>query len=110
MTEIVNVRNTGCEEYIGRGNGGEAHMNNTPVGERGWIGNPYTTAEYPREMAIELFRRDFEDRTQNDSEFRQAVEGLRGNNLGCYCRPQPCHGDVILAYLGETASRSVLEI
>jgi hypothetical protein len=24
---------------------------------------------------------------------------LRGKTLGCFCKPHPCHGDIIAAYL-----------
>jgi len=84
---------------IGRANNGESHMNNTPVGEPGWLGNPYPESEYGRDCCIELFREDFEKRIESDPEFRSAVENLRGETLGCYCKPKPCHGDVILGYI-----------
>lgn len=81
------------------------HMNNTPVEEPGWIGNPYQMDDgYSREEAVELFRRDFYERIENDERFRRAVEALRGDLLGCWCRREhedepACHGDVIVAYL-----------
>lgn len=84
---------------IGRADNGNSHMNNTEVGKPGWIGNPYPESEYGRERCIELFRSDFEERIESDEEFRQAVENLRGEILGCYCKPKPCHGDVIIEYL-----------
>jgi hypothetical protein len=29
------------------------------------------------------------------------LEELRGKRLGCFCAPQPCHGDVLIALLEE---------
>jgi len=29
------------------------------------------------------------------------LEPLRGKRLGCWCKPLPCHGDVIVELLGE---------
>lgn len=84
-------------------------MNNTPVGRPGWIGNPYPESEYGRDECIELFRADFLERLDSDPEFRDRVEDLRGETLGCYCRPKPCHGDVILAYLRAGRSAIVRE-
>lgn len=84
---------------IGRADNGESHMNNTPVGEPGWLGNPYPESKYGRDRCIEMFREDFEERLESDPEFRSAVENLRGETLGCYCKPKPCHGDVILGYI-----------
>lgn len=100
QTRLVNQKHT--DRYtvdIGRANNGENHMNNTAVGDPGWLGNPYPESEFGREQCIELFREDFEDRLEENEEFRAAVEGLRGETLGCYCKPEACHGDVILEYL-----------
>ncbi len=30
------------------------------------------------------------------------IEALRGKRLGCWCHPEPCHGDVLLRLLEET--------
>lgn len=106
MTEVVNIAYEERDVYIGRGdkeNGEKSHLNNTEVGEHGWLGNPYVTeehgGEYTREESIEKYAYDFQRRIETDSEFREAVKELRGKKLGCYCKPQPCHGDVIVEYL-----------
>lgn len=99
-TEVVNQKRTDDFDIdIGRADRGQSHMNNTPVGEPGWIGNPYPKSDYGRAECIERFRADFVDRLQNDSEFREAVEALRGKTLGCYCKPKACHGDVIVKFI-----------
>lgn len=74
-------------------------MNNTNIGEDGWIGNPYTVVDYGRDRAVDLFERDFYNRIESDDEFREAVEELEGETLGCHCKPKSCHGDVIKNYL-----------
>ena len=30
-----------------------------------------------------------------------ALPGLRGRELGCWCKPQACHGDVLLELLAD---------
>ena len=30
------------------------------------------------------------------------IETLRGKRLGCWCHPEPCHGDVLVRLLEET--------
>lgn len=69
------------------------------------FGNPFRmekdSGEYTREGCIEAYREWFCETFQDDPEFRAAVESLRGKTLGCYCKPKPCHGDVILKYLRE---------
>ncbi len=96
-TRAVNIHVEGCDVYIGRGSG--SHLNNTKIGQRGWLGNPYPLSEYTRDESIGLFRRDFEARIANDEEFKAAVEKLAGKRLGCFCKPAACHGDVIAEYL-----------
>lgn len=91
------------------------HMNNTEVGEDGWLGNPYRLEDgYTREEAIEKFKMDFAHRIAEDKEFRERVRGLQGNILVCYCKPKDCHGDVIAEYVDkhrgtETYRREVNE-
>lgn len=85
----VNIHDSGCDAYIGRGSG--QHMNNTPVGKKGWLGNPYPLSEYSREESIALFKRDFYARLEVDVEFAIAVRQLAGKQTArlswrCDCR------------------------
>jgi hypothetical protein len=75
-------------------------MLSTPVGQRGWLGNPNTVEDHGREGSIERFRKAFEYRIDNDAEFRAAVQDLAGQTLGCWCQrvdddSPACHGEVI---------------
>lgn len=82
-------------------------MDNAPVGERGWLGNPYALSDgYSREESVELFSELFHSRLRADREFREAVHDLAGSVLGCWCRSldvgaPACHGDVIADYLNS---------
>jgi hypothetical protein len=91
--------------YIGRGDGGDAHLNNTNIGETGWLGNPYKTKSggggYTREQSIALSRADVLHRLDHDPAFGAALAQLKGQRLACYCRhareTEPaCHGDVLV--------------
>jgi hypothetical protein len=48
---------------------------------------------------LECFKLYFIDRIRNDYEFRQNVDSLRDKILVCFCKPNPCHGDVYVQYL-----------
>ena len=67
------------------------------------FGNPFRLKEdggdYTREESVVRYETWFKNEIQTDDDFRAAVEELRGETLGCWCKPKPCHGDVILAYL-----------
>ena len=92
-TQIVNIKrvsfntNDPNDVYIGRG------RNN------GLFGNPFTVKIHGRDKCIELYREYFYNRIETDYQFRKAVLSLKGKRLGCYCKPKPCHGDIILEYL-----------
>lgn len=67
------------------------------------FGNPFRLeddgGDYTREESVEAYREWFKEKIKSDPEFREAVENLKGETLGCWCKPKPCHGDVILDYL-----------
>lgn len=48
---------------------------------------------------LPCYRRYFRFRLRFDNQFRQEIEKLRGKRLGCFCKPKPCHGDIIAEYL-----------
>lgn len=83
-TTVVNIRNSTCDQYIGRGS---------------TFGNPYHIGEDgDREQVIEKFRAYFYKRL-TDASFRDKVLALKGKRLGCWCVPLNCHGNVIVEYL-----------
>ena len=103
-TRVVH-RSEPHDVYIGRGDGGDAHLNNTDIGNTGWLGNPYKTTsgggDYTREQSIALYRADVLDRLDDDRAFGAALAQLKGQRLACYCRhareTEPaCHGDVLV--------------
>lgn len=108
---VVNVaRVDEYDVYIGRAHGGDAHMNNTPVGQRGWLGNPYKMGEDgDRLEVIEKFEQDFHDRLEEDEEFREAVKNLAGKTLACWCAPKACHGSVIVQAVSRLNPTEVVE-
>lgn len=93
------------DTYIGRGDGGDAHLNNTEIDETGWLGNPYKTeqqgGDYSRKQSIALYWGDLHYRIEHDPEFAHALAQLKGHRLACYCRrardtDPTCHGDVLV--------------
>lgn len=98
-TRVGHCKGDGTDVYAGRGPGGR-DMSNTPIGERGWLGNPYTLEDYGRLESVALFRRDFEERLERNPDFRRSIEELSGDTLGCWCQSveddsPACHGEVI---------------
>jgi hypothetical protein len=89
-TTVVNLRRAPYDAYIGRA----GH------GKDGTFGNPFRLeSQLSRHEVIAQFRAYFLDRVAKDAEFRRKVLALRGKRLGCFCKPAPCHGDVIAEWV-----------
>ncbi len=88
MTRVVNLRRERYDVYIGRAG----------KGQDGYFGNPFTVREHGHK-ALDLYRDYFLRRLETDGGFRARVLALRGKTLGCFCKPGPCHGDVIAAWV-----------
>ncbi|WP_420902511.1 DUF4326 domain-containing protein [Pseudoflavitalea rhizosphaerae] len=50
---------------------------------------------------MQKFKDYFYKRLKTDQEFKDRIHQLKGKRLGCFCKPFPCHGDVIAAYLNS---------
>lgn len=96
MTKLVNIRKEKCDVYIGRGS---------------IFGNPYTHLPLNKtkaqfqvesaEKAIEKYREYFYHLIETDPDFLDEVLRLKDKILGCYCAPEPCHGEIIVEFLDK---------
>jgi hypothetical protein len=92
MTKTVNIYSSGYDVYIGRA--GKSQDGN--------FGNPFRLRAFEeRGATIERYRKYFHNRMETDPEFKRRVHELKGKTLGCFCKPYPCHGDVIADYLNN---------
>ncbi len=92
MTRVVNLKTDQYDVFIGRGSK--------------W-GNPFTHIKdkltlathivETREEAIEAYR----EYILNNQELMDSLDELEGKTLGCYCKPESCHGDIILELLSK---------
>lgn len=90
ITRVVNIYKESYDQYIGRAG----------KGQDGYFGNPFRlNAGESSGSTIERYRKYFYERLQTDPEFKKRVHDLKGKVLGCFCKPYPCHGDVITEYL-----------
>lgn len=99
-TRVVNLRKEAYDVYIGR----------PGKGQDGFWGNPILKGEpcpicsrvhqEPGET-VPCFQQVFEWRLDNDPEFVRRLPELEGKVLGCFCKPNPCHGDVYVAYFSK---------
>ena len=69
-------------------------------GEDGYFRNPFRLLPgMSRGAALDRYRSYFYGRLRTDPEFRQRIHALKGKRLGCFCKPYPCHRDIIKEYL-----------
>ncbi|RUM58107.1 MAG: hypothetical protein DSY85_00155 [Marinomonas sp.] len=96
ITRVINIKtesqyqsekSTTKYEYIGRGS---------------YWGNPYSMYEEgdDREEVIRKFKYDF-DYEKFPNKEKSKVYKLAGKRLGCFCKPQACHGDVLADFLNS---------
>lgn len=64
--------------------------------------NPFRIGQHgTREEVIEKFKNYFYKRLAEDADFNYKVWQLKGKVLGCWCKPQPCHCDIIIDFLDK---------
>lgn len=91
-TKIVNLYKEPYDIYIGRAG----------KGKDGYFGNPIKLkpTQKPGDTLTE-YKEYFINKINTDSEFKDKVLELKGKILGCFCKPKPCHGDIIVEYLNS---------
>ncbi|EPQ9415482.1 TPA: DUF4326 domain-containing protein [Vibrio parahaemolyticus] len=94
ITRVINIKkdptyqkqgDSETYQYIGRGS---------------YWGNPYSMFDGhgDRDEVIRKFKYDFDfDKFPNID--KDKVYELAGKRLGCFCKPEACHGDVLADYL-----------
>ena len=87
--------------YAGR-NRQQEGLGQVPIGEYGWLGNPFPTREYSRAESVALFKEYLLFRVVElqDTALRDALVDISGERLGCYCQHldedgPSCHAEVI---------------
>ena len=82
--------------YIGRGN---PHLN-IPASK--WA-NPFKLSDYDRSECLEKYENYIRSHNLYDH-----LEELLGCEMGCWCKPQDCHGDILKKLLLEKLENEVL--
>jgi hypothetical protein len=60
-------------------------------------GNPFSLKKHTLKESLDLYK----EYVLNTPSLFNSIEELRGKELGCWCKPAECHGDVLLELLGE---------
>jgi ribA/ribD-fused uncharacterized protein len=114
-TTVVNLRQDQFDIYIGRPRKGESQTQH-------W-GNPFSHQSgtkaavivSSREEAVTRFESWLAGETDHDVEPERRewiyanIKQLRGKVLGCFCKPQACHGDVLARLCNEAMEETMEE-
>jgi len=91
-TTVVHCMREPYDVYIGRG------IAPHPGKEEPGLGNPFVIGQHgDRAKVIDMYRRYAVTRFATDPAFAKRVRGLKGKRIGCWCKPNACHGDVLKA-------------
>lgn len=64
--------------------------------------NPYKiTSDATRDVVLEKYEVYIRERLRTEPELVQRLLSLEGKNLGCWCTPEACHGDILLKLINE---------
>lgn len=59
--------------------------------------NPYKVGkDGNREEVLQKYKIYIEKKLENDDTLINELISLKGKNLGCWCYPDPCHGNILL--------------
>jgi len=86
MTRVVHCKKEKYDVYIGRPS---------------IFGNPFSIGKDGTREEVIIKYRDYFYKKLVDMNFWNAVQTLKGKTLGCWCKPEACHGDIIVKYLED---------
>lgn len=93
LPKVVRLKRRGgvvvqdCDVYIGR----ECKMGGWDLPESKWA-NPFSVKKYTREIALQKY----EEYILSTPSLLESLGELEGKRLGCWCSPEPCHGNIII--------------
>lgn len=92
-TTVVNVRKEKCDIYIGRlVKNARYNFSHSP------FGNPFKPEAHG---SVEECLARYKRHVLNDPKLMSLLPSLKGKKLGCWCKPSPCHGDVLVELIEE---------
>ena len=84
--------------YIGRCGVVFINKERFPKQSSPWA-NPYTAKKYGREKCLELYEEWI--RAKIAKEGTEELLKLKDKVLGCWCKPDSCHGDILVKIIKE---------
>lgn len=87
--------------YIGRAGAVFINGKRFPPQASIWA-NPFkVTGKHSRKEVLEQYKTYLLQKLESGDIGWDELQTLRGKTLGCWCKPLPCHGDVLVELLSE---------
>jgi len=87
-------------EYIGRAGIVFINKKRYPPQNSEWH-NPFKISkDMTRDQCLRKYKKYLIEKLK-DNECLERFKKLRGKNLGCWCKPEKCHGDIIIKLLDD---------
>lgn len=112
MTTVVNIKRLPLHDQFDM-RPGDVYIGRAGHGKTGTFGNPFVVGKMcsrchryhaTRESTLPCYEAYLNERAEKDSNFRAELLNLRNKRLGCFCKPDACHGDVIVRWLERNPS------
>jgi hypothetical protein len=71
---------------------------------RGKWANPFTLKRYNGDIKEVL--RLYEEHVRGKPHLMASLHELQGKVLACWCKPEPCHGDVLMRLVAEATGQA----
>jgi hypothetical protein len=87
--------------YIGRS--GVMCIDGKKIFRQGSIfGNPFKIGQDgTRDDVIKKYKQHIEKKLKESDDLKKQLIELNGKTLGCWCKPEKCHGDVLLELIDK---------
>lgn len=86
-TKVVNIKKD--EEY------------DVYIGRPSEFGNPFEARDYGLIKCLRLYELHIRNKLKVDPSFKERLLELNGKRLGCFCKPNLCHGDILVKLINE---------
>ncbi len=116
MNKLINVKVANIRPHFNNLKEWCENSNNVYIGRKGivfvdkkryptqdsiWC-NPYKIGkDGDRAQCLQKYENFIRNRLEVESGLKDELKKLKDKNLGCWCAPEPCHGNVLLKILEE---------
>lgn len=92
-TTVINIK-SGAHYDVYCGRAGHGHD--------GYYGNPFRLEpNQAKGTTLQYYKSYFYNKLEKDIVFKTKILALKDKILGCFCKPHPCHCDIIIEWLDK---------